>query len=218
MQICNPHNDECLYIHQNVINDPQEPIKKVREHFTVASNNQKPDLDVTIFTNHARPHVDTVRFPEGSHKKRIKKLAEVLKENGTIHKGTIHFNETPREEDAKNGDIDRTVFFKNKQPYRMNTREQEGVKDLSAGKDFRLWTYLDLQLRKKFADRVYWSHKNSISKNVNNPLFCIKKPNITKINNLPPSSEKPWKRYNDLPPKKSVFNLCADLVYWLTNK
>ncbi len=216
MQVCNPNNDECLYIHQNVGNDSQEPAKKVREHFTMPDKNTKPDLDVTLFTHDP---LSNKYFPEGNHKKRILKLAEVLKENAIVQKESIYYNQTSREEDAKQGKADRMVLFKNKQPYRMNIEKQEGVNSLDALRDYRLDTYLDLKLRKKFADRVYVSHKDSIHKKIDNPLFQIKKPNVTTINNLPPSLEDPIMRYNDVPSvemKPQATFSAENLVYWFT--
>ncbi len=213
MQICNPNNDECLYIHQHVLNNPQEPVRKVQEHFTSLDTDTKPDLDVTLFTNDS---LANEYFPEGSHKKRIAKLADLLKENCAVQQELIYYNQTSAEEDMQQGNADRIALFKNKQPYRMNVEKQEGVKDLNALRDYRLRTYLDLMLRKKFANRVYFSHTESYRKTYNNPLCRIKKPNVTKINNLPPSSEDLLSRYNDLPPAKPVCAIGADWAYWLT--
>jgi|GEM_PF-4049766 len=212
MQICNTKNsDECLYIHQHHLNDPQEPANKITEHFTPSHDStQQPNIDLTVFTCTEQDIIGNYHFVEGSHKKRIAELIESIEDNNTLEKKTIYYNQTSAREGIQNGYSDRTIMFKAKQPYTVNTKEQEGIKDLDGLKDHRFGTYLDLQLRKKFANRVYNSKTNSIWRRADNSLFLIKKPNIQKINNLPPSTEWPLSRYFTYNPLTKLFSITCN--------
>lgn len=206
MQICNTENDECLYVHQGLYNDPLEPVKKVQEHFAAPQNGEKLALDVTLFSNFGTDYHgmdQSAFFVEGSHKKRVENLAKQLELNAKVRNTTIYYTETPTLEDYMQGNKDRTVLFKNKKAYGMNLTEQEGEEDDPRG-NFRMSTYLDIMLRKKFADRVYYSHEDSIWKRKDNPLFRIKKPNVAKINSLPSARENLMHRYYDMPATKTI--------------
>jgi hypothetical protein len=194
MQICNKKNDECLYVHQSHLNDPQEPLKKVQKHFTAPKEGEKFELVATLFTNADPEAMQRFTFSEGDHKKRIENLVNKLEES-TNTKTTIFYDEVPLTQDSKHGLRSRTVLFKNKKAHRINLQQQEGLKDLDAGKDGRTELYLDLKLREKFGEKVYLSKSDSIWRTRENPLFQITEPNMTKINLLPPSTEHPIERH-----------------------
>jgi hypothetical protein len=194
MQICNKKNDECLYVHQSHLNDPQEPLKKVQKHFTAPKEGERLELEATLFTNADPEAMKNFTFGEGDHKKRIENLVKKLGE-GTDTKATIFYDEVSLTQDNKHGVRSRTVMFKNKKAHRVNLHKQEGVKDLDAGKDGRTELYLDLKLREKFGEKVYLSKPDSIWRTRENPLFQITHPNMTQINQLPPSIEHPIERH-----------------------
>lgn len=214
MQICNTENDECLYVHHGRHNDPLEPVKKVQEHFAAPQNGEKLELDVTLFSNFGTDYHgmdQSALFAEGSHKKRVENLAKQLELNANVKSTTIYYTETPTLEDYMQGNKDRTVLFKNKKAYGMNITQQEGEEDRGARGNFRMSTYLDIMLRKKFADRVYYSHEDSIWKRRDNPLFRIKKPNAVKINSLPSARENLMHRYFDIAPAATTTDTAENL-------
>lgn len=131
-QICNTDNDECLYVHQHKMNDPQELQKKIQLHFTLADNNAKPNVEVSLFTRTNKNEFSDQRFKEGSHKARVIELADTIAEAASVKKETVYYNQTSTKVDVA---TDRFVICKGKKLYRLDRQKQKRPSGLKTDQD-----------------------------------------------------------------------------------